>query len=163
MFCERCGFQLAEGTRFCSSCGKPAGMAIVPLEHQGKVERNIQILAILWLVAGALNLIACFVLLTLGNLFVHGGVFFPGSGGFPPFLRGIFAFAAILVGAHAALSIGAGWGLLQREAWARPLAIVAGFLALFHIPFGTALGVYSIWVLLPNESGDEYERLARAA
>ncbi len=163
MFCDRCGFQLVEGQRFCSSCGKPVGLAIVPLERQGKVERNIQVLAVLWLVSGAMSLIGCFVLLMLGNLLFRGGIVFPGAGGFPPFLRGIFNFAAIIVGAHAALSIIAGWGLLERQTWARAIAIVAAFLALFHIPLGTALGVYTIWVLLPNESGEEYDRLARAA
>jgi hypothetical protein len=34
----------------------------------------------------------------------------------------------------------AGWGLLRREPWARVLTIVLSFLALFHIPLGTALG-----------------------
>src|SRR5271169_1004201 len=163
MFCDRCGSQMSEGHRFCPSCGKPAGLALVPLEHQGKVERNIQILAILWLVAGAMSFVACMVLFMLGNVFFHGGVAFPGGGGFPPFLRGIFNSVAIIVGLHAALSIIAGWGLLERQPWARAVAIVAGFLDLFHIPLGTALGIYTIWVLLPNESGDEYDRLARAA
>jgi hypothetical protein len=36
---------------------------------------------------------------------------------------------------------------------------------LFNIPFGTALGVYTMWVLLPGGSQQEYEALvaARAA
>jgi hypothetical protein len=31
-----------------------------------------------------------------------------------------------------------------------------------NIPFGTALGRYSLWVLLPAESERQYEVLARA-
>jgi hypothetical protein len=35
-------------------------------------------------------------------------------------------------------------------------------LALFHPPLGTALGVYSLWVLLADEGGNEYGYLAGA-
>jgi hypothetical protein len=62
------------------------------------------------------------------------------------------------------LGFAAGWGLLHRESWARILALIAGFLALFHPPFGTALGIYTLWVLLSAESEREYaEQAARAA
>jgi hypothetical protein len=30
---------------------------------------------------------------------------------------------------------------------------------LFNIPFGTAIGVYTMWVLLPGASQREYEEL----
>jgi hypothetical protein len=55
------------------------------------------------------------------------------------------------------------WGLFQREPWARVLGLVLGFLALLRPPFGTALGIYTLWVLLPERSGQEYERLSRTA
>jgi hypothetical protein len=41
------------------------------------------------------------------------------------------------------------------------LGIVVGFLALLRMPFGTALGIYTLWVLLPESSGREYEVLSR--
>jgi hypothetical protein len=31
------------------------------------------------------------------------------------------------------------------------------------VPFGTALGIYTLWVLLPGDSEQEYRRLSRAA
>jgi hypothetical protein len=40
--------------------------------------------------------------------------------------------------------------------------LVLGFLALLQIPMGTALGTYTIWVLLPESSRAEYEQLLRA-
>ena len=46
----------------------------------------------------------------------------------------------------------AGYGLLKRHSWARGLALVLGFLNLFQIPFGTALGVYTFWVLFKDEA-----------
>jgi hypothetical protein len=35
-----------------------------------------------------------------------------------------------------------------------------GFLSILSLPFGTALGIYTIWVLLSAGAGQEYERLA---
>ena len=57
----------------------------------------------------------------------------------------------------------AGYGLLERESWARLLALVLGFVSLFNVPLGTALGIYTFWVLLPSHADEEYRRLARAA
>jgi hypothetical protein len=45
--------------------------------------------------------------------------------------------------------------LMKRRRWARILVLVLGFLSLFAVPIGTALGVYTIWVLLKPEA-DEY-------
>ena len=59
--------------------------------------------------------------------------------------------------------IAAGWGLLQRQPWARMLAIVLGCISLFDMPFGTALGIYTLWVLLPAKSEEEYRQIAKAA
>lgn len=41
----------------------------------------------------------------------------------------------------------AGWGLLTRKPWARVLAIVVGILSLVNFPIGTAIGLYTLWVL----------------
>ena len=56
-----------------------------------------------------------------------------------------------------------GLGLIHRRPWARTTAIILAALALFHPPAGTALGIYTLWVLLADEHGDEYRYLARAA
>jgi hypothetical protein len=61
-------------------------------------------------------------------------------------------FIGILNLVRAAAGFLAGHGLLQRGAWARILALILGFLSLFNVPFGTALGVYTFWVLLPATS-----------
>ncbi len=42
----------------------------------------------------------------------------------------------------------AGWGLLGFRPWARVLTIVLSALHLLAVPFGTALGVYGLWVML---------------
>lgn len=45
-----------------------------------------------------------------------------------------------------------GIGLLKFKPWARILGIVLSALHLIHIPFGTALGIYGLWVLLNRET-----------
>ena len=73
------------------------------------------------------------------------------------------SFIGILILVKAAAGFLAGYGLLQREAWARILVLILGFLSLFNVPFGTALGVYTLGVLLPATSDEEYRALSRAA
>ena len=46
----------------------------------------------------------------------------------------------------------AGLGLLKFRPWARILAIIVGVLHLLSFPFGTALGVYTLVVLLHAEA-----------
>ena len=85
----------------------------------------------------------------------------------PPtaFLRPLLSVIGFFILAKAAVGFLTGWGLMQRDSWARILAIVMAFIALFNVPFGTAIGVYTLWVLLPRESEREYEAIvaARAA
>lgn len=45
-----------------------------------------------------------------------------------------------------------GLGLLKKESWARLLVLVLGIINLINIPFGTALGIYTIWVLTNKET-----------
>jgi hypothetical protein len=46
----------------------------------------------------------------------------------------------------------AGIGLLKYRPWARILAIVVAVINLIHIPFGTAIGIYALWVLFNKET-----------
>jgi hypothetical protein len=45
-----------------------------------------------------------------------------------------------------------GVGLLRRQTWARYLILVLSVVELFSIPFGTAIGAYSLWVLLQQDT-----------
>jgi hypothetical protein len=62
-----------------------------------------------------------------------------------PFIGFFFAVVGIpmLVG---------GIGLLKRRSWARILVIIVSVVALFKIPVGTAIGIYSIWAMLQDET-----------
>jgi hypothetical protein len=45
-----------------------------------------------------------------------------------------------------------GFALLKFRSWARVVAITLGLLNLFIMPVGTALGIYTLWVLLNRDS-----------
>jgi hypothetical protein len=51
---------------------------------------------------------------------------------------------------------------LHREPWARIVVLVLGFISLFNVPFGTAVGIYTLWALLPAQSEAEYDAMAAA-
>jgi predicted nucleic acid-binding Zn ribbon protein len=110
MFCERCGCQLVAGHRFCSSCGKPIGIAVVPIERQSKVQQHLQFLAILWMLAGALNLMAALGLFIVANVIFGGAFHIEGLANFQPIVRIILSVVGVAVGMKAILAVGAGWG-----------------------------------------------------
>ena len=51
-----------------------------------------------------------------------------------------------------------GIGLLKCKPWARFLVLILAVLDLFNIPIGTALGIYTIWVLMRDETVQLFAR-----
>lgn len=160
MYCDGCGAAVQPDQAFCSRCGKQiVGKMIAMQQRRGRVQEHVQLVAILWLAFSALNAVAGVAILIAYNLFGH-------SMNAPWFVHSILASIGWFVLMKSAVGLAAGFGLMQREVWARTLVLILAFIALFtSIPFGTALGIYTMWVLLPRESGQEYEALgaARAA
>jgi hypothetical protein len=58
----------------------------------------------------------------------------------------------LLVGFTSTLGLIGGIGLLGFKSWARYLVIVVAALGCLNIPIGTLKGVYSLWVLLQDET-----------
>jgi hypothetical protein len=156
MFCDRCGTQLAGSERFCSSCGKAFRPIPSPRPAIGRVEGHVRMLGMFWLVYSAFRLAGGYV---ASRFFAHWGFFW--NPDMPFFVPGLIHGIGGILMAGGVLGIVAGWGLMERQPWARTLAIVLGFFALVHIGVGTALGIYTLWVLLPAESAVEYQRTAR--
>jgi hypothetical protein len=64
----------------------------------------------------------------------------------------------VLVGVLSTLGLIGGIGLLAYKPWARYIVIVVAALGCINIPIGTLRGVYSIWVLVQDETVKLFER-----
>ena len=116
---------------------------------------HVKVLGVLYLALSALGLLgALFLMLVFGGTAsIVGFTAEPGDAAVALPILGIAGTA--LVGMLLILSIPgllAGWGLLNFKGWARILALVLSVLNLINFPFGTALGIYGLWVLLNKEA-----------
>lgn len=64
----------------------------------------------------------------------------------------------LLVGFMSTLGLVGGIGLLGLQSWARYLVIVVAALGCLNIPIGTLKGVYSLWVLLQDDTVKLFEK-----
>jgi len=64
----------------------------------------------------------------------------------------------LLIGFMSTLGLVGGIGLLSYLPWARYLVIVVAALGCLNIPIGTLKGVYSLWVLLQDDTVKLFER-----
>lgn len=156
MFCDRCGTQLRGTETFCASCGKAFRPVVPPARTMGRVENHVRMLGMFWLAYSAFRLAGGWL---FSHFFAHWGPFWDPH--IPFFVPGLVRGVGTVLMASGVLGILAGWGLIERQPWARMLAIVLGFFALVHFGIGTVLGIYTLWVLLPAASAQEYERTAR--
>jgi hypothetical protein len=175
MFCDHCGKPLNAGVQYCTACGTRVlpGASVslaqsVAIAPSDRVRRNIGLLGVLWAINGALRLLETFAFTFIGPILLprifgtHSwfGGDFPFRG-FWPFSMGL-AWISVLFGAFGLVHLVLAWGLSERKTWARPLGLIIGFLALLRFPLGTALGTYTLWVLLPEPSAREYAQMAVA-
>lgn len=167
MFCTYCRAPLQPDQRFCGTCGNPA-VSNVPLRPgAGRVATHARALGMLWIAFAALHLLRGGGVLLGGRmvrLIGHNWSddlpwAWPAGDIFHSFL----SFLGVIAVAIAVTGFLAGFGLLERRPWARSLAIILAVIALLHPLLGTALGIYTLWVLLPAESEEEYRRTARPA
>lgn len=113
------------------------------------MDRHIKLIGILWIVLGGLSM--AFGL--LGSLLLFGISFIPDMGPEAPFiLRTVGSIAVFFFTLLGLPKIFAGIGLLKKKEWGRILALIVSFISLLNIPLGTGLGIYSIVILVKEES-----------
>jgi hypothetical protein len=144
----------------CSQCGRRIGDPVSALA-QSRLDRHLHTLGILWIVIGGLFMIPSVILMLVGSS-VHFVIRDrePFGAAFGPLVLYVIGGSLLIL---AAGGVSVGLGLMQRRPWARVAALILGVLAIFHPPLGTALGIYTLWVLLADERGDEYCYLTRSA
>jgi hypothetical protein len=163
MYCDQCGAPLQSGEPRCGRCGKTV-LGLSEL-RRSRVREHVRLVGILWMAYSALHAVGGVVVIIVAQVIFGHMMHIPN--GPPPevtvWLRPILSVVGWLLLVKAAAGLVAGWGLLQRQEWARTVALVVGFVALLNVPLGTALGIYTLWVLLPAQSDEEYKAMAKAA
>ena len=112
------------------------------------MEQHLSVLAVLYIVLGFIGMIFAVFVFTV---FVGGGLLSGDE-------EAIFVTSIVGTGVGIFLAVTSlpgiigGFGLLKKKSWARILLIILGCLNLLNVPLGTALGVYTLWVLLNKDS-----------
>jgi hypothetical protein len=129
------------------------------------METHVRVLGILHIVLSSLGILAALiVLLVFGGIAgVVGATGDADAVSAIPILGTIGGIIAAVVLALSVPGIIAGVGLLQHREWARILTIVLSALDLINVPFGTALGIYGLWVLLQARTIPLFQRRQFAA
>lgn len=154
MVCAQCGNTMEQQERFCSKCGKDSTLrpqAAVRFPRPRNWDTHVRVVAWFFIIG------ACFAAIPAAAMFFAGGLVM-GTATFPPVMFapmfGFFSLLFLLIPAGIAA---AGIGLLQYKEWARILTIIMSIFMLIAIPFGTALGIYALWVLLSDEGSHSYK------
>ena len=158
MFCSECGQSLLETQSFCSNCGKPtkasstSSQAPVSLLNSG-LGRKFRALGYCWMANVALNIVILWV----------GYKHWDETPENVRFITGVIIFAAwacVLSGLIAAI------GLLNLQSWGRTGTIIAAIIAsvnLIEFPVGTAIGIWTLAVLLNAQNSAAYKGLCGSA
>jgi hypothetical protein len=182
MFCSGCGQPISPSQQYCLRCGRavpaaglagapigaPAAYGVAPGPAQpayfyARVHRHLQAVGILWIAYGLWTIFTWALAMSFftgafENYFGHWN-----HGPFGEFPFGHFPWFApiitVFVVGRTILSIVTGVALARRAPWARTLALVTAFLTLIKPITGTALAIYTLWVLLPAASALEYEQM----
>ena len=129
------------------------------------MERHVTILAILCSLWGALAMLVGVSLLLLSAGAI--AILFSPDGRAVTFAAGLTATAFAVMGAVAlawgAAHVGASVLLRRRQAAGRVLTLGLAVVNLLVLPFGTALGIYAMWILLTNDGRRLFEPVPTAA
>lgn len=113
------------------------------------MDKHIQLIGILWIVYGGITFLAGMV----GFFLLFGISMFPDvQAGAPGILRLVALAVLFFVAILAIPKIIGGFFLLKKKEWSRILVLVLSFLSLFNFPLGTALGIYSLVILLNQDT-----------
>lgn len=119
-----------------------------PERRYTEMEQHVTILGVIHIAWSALGLLTALIVFTA----VAGGGMLSGDLEVITITTTIGTIIAFVLVVCSLPGLIAGIALLKRYQWGRMLTLVVGFLYMLYVPFGTVLGIYTIWVLLNDES-----------
>jgi hypothetical protein len=123
--------------------------------EDSKMKKHVTIVGAIHIGFGILGLVAAvavFFALTFAKGFMENEEI-PGM-----VLKFLSISLPVLIGFMSTLGLVGGIGLLSYLPWARYLVIVVAALGCINIPIGTLKGVYSLWVLLQDDTVRLFEK-----
>jgi hypothetical protein len=119
------------------------------MEESNKMKKHVTVVGAIHIGFGFIGLI-----LALGAFFALN--FAKGVVGNEEIPSMVLSFLSIsvplLIGFLSTLGLVGGIGLLSFQPWARYLIMIVAAIGCLNIPIGTLKGVYSLWVLLQDET-----------
>jgi hypothetical protein len=161
MFCTSCGNAIVAGQAVCARCGAATSAGVMRGAGGSRVEQHYRTLAILTILYSIFWVVGGCALLFFSR-FIFSGMMGERNPAPPAFVGPLLQVLGWIVLVKGVLGVVGGIGLLARQRWARMLTLAAAFVSLIDVPFGTALGAYTLWVLLSAGSDQEYEKLSYA-
>lgn len=119
------------------------------------MDTHVKVLGVLYIALSSLGVLAAlFIGLTLGgSAAIVGAAADPHDAAVAIPIIGIAGTALVIFLLAVSLpGLITGFGLLAYKAWARILGLVLSVINLIHIPFGTVVGIYGLWVLLNKDT-----------
>lgn len=120
------------------------------------MQQHVTVLGILFIVLGAMGVFgALIVLMVFGGAAGIVGVVAqeePEAAIAIPIVGVVGLGLCFIILVMSVPQIIAGIGLLKFRPWARILGIVVAILGLMHVPLGTLVGAYGLWVLFSGET-----------
>jgi hypothetical protein len=121
------------------------------------MKQHLDLVGLLYMIAGAMSALVALAIVALGL----GALSMARADGplvAPRLVGAAFLALALLLLVWAAVNVWVGRGLRRaRPPFARLAAFGVAILHLFVLPFGTALGVYGLWVLVHPEVRARFE------
>lgn len=123
--------------------------------EENKMKKHVTVVGAIHIGFGILGLIGAIVVFFVLN-FAKG---FVSGEDIPTVVLSFLSISVpLLVGFMSTVGLIGGIGLLAFKSWARYLVIVVAALGCLNIPIGTLKGVYSLWVLLQDETIKLFEK-----
>ena len=124
------------------------------------MQKHVDVLGLLYVVWGGLFLLAGAIglALMLGAVaLLQYGTAGEVSGLAAGLTAAMFGTLAVIALAWGGIHASAGLALRRHRSWSRTVALVFGVVDLALLPFGTALGIYALWVLLNDDARAQFE------
>jgi hypothetical protein len=124
------------------------------------MDKHVDILGLLYVVWGSLFLLAGAIVLAL-MLGAVALLQYAAAGEVSGLAAGLtaamFGTLAVIAVAWGSIHTSAGLALRRHRSWSRTVALMFAVLNLALLPFGTALGIYALWVLLNDEARAQFQ------